>query len=301
MSVAHPTFALVALVTIGGNTEEVCDLGPPDEALKVVEDGLRGREPADGLDRSVNHTAQNGIKSGRAREARHFDKAEPVIGEMGFIRLVALTRQDVDLALLRLTEVLRVERTVWIYHLAKPKRHLRAGRAVHPEMSPATDVLSHVEYKNTRLGACHSDRRDRADRTDWRHHLCRQNAVPALKDLGGAPGRVVVACRIPSRRFETRIINFTVVDTVAQYRTAAGLPRAIADHACLAAIVKLDIQLQKKSWPRVVGLASQHARPQCGPATAEPHTDRVIAAVELPRNVIGRVQNALVKVSPRRV
>jgi len=189
-TVAKPGLPLIALRTVGRETPVIAANAPNDILVQLIQERVRGFEPAYALEIVVHDAAFERVETGRAGESSDLDKAESVVGEPGFIDLFAFSLENVGIHAFGAPKVCHVQRAVFLEGLGVPQAHGGPARTLHLQAAPAHHVLSHVVYEDAGREFVHADRRTRLDHPYGRGHLRRERT---LRSRHGSTGRKLLS------------------------------------------------------------------------------------------------------------
>ena len=195
MRITQPSQTLIALIIVGRDSVEIRANGPLNRALQPLEQIVRRRKRASGIDHGMNHPCFNLLH----RRTTDLHISEPVISERGLPKFASSTAQNIGIFGLRVPKRTSVDAPIRQQRFGITQPHRRSGRARNLHLRPTANQLSKIV--NTGLECERSDGRDHFNGCD---HLRRHSFWPHAGQRGGPPVSI----------YGAGIINFAIVQAV---------------------------------------------------------------------------------------
>src|SRR5260370_32090832 len=128
LGIAQPALTLIALGTVGRHAMEVRPLTPENDALDLVEQGVRGGEASAGFHGAVHDPPAQSFQTGCSGISSQLYIPEAVIGESRLVRLYTLAPQDINISRLGASDVFAIDHPVRIDQLAEAPFHVTSPR-----------------------------------------------------------------------------------------------------------------------------------------------------------------------------
>ena len=298
IGVAHPAEPFVALRAIRGNADEVGALAPQGIAPQLTDDRIADPQMPGFRQIVMDDDARDVICGGRSGKAGNFDKAEPVIGEMGLIGFaVGVAPEDVEVGRTRRSQIRLIDMAIGREDFAKAQGNFVACAPFGLEFDPAGEILAEIHH----IPTCHG--RDALGRQahrapDWRTDHAFETTRSRRRNAHRRPTRVgFEACSGPAGLFETGVIILARVKFAHRDRCRANRPLLVAGHGLLLAVRIDNFQLCQIAKRRIAERKTA-CRGQIAaiPAVAHHRTDGICALLHQRRDIMDTIKNAFAEV-----
>ena len=310
---------LVPLIAVGWNPQHVGPHRPLDIADKSTQQRIRTTEFGFFTEIGVKDNASHFFRCRLAGQTMNFNKLITMISKVWLKNLLTFSLAEIAVNLtVTLTEMTRaqvvhVNRSIRIQHLAMLKRNSCPGRSLYPQPCPAAEELSHIHdiHSRTRLGD-----RNRLDLPCFADGLA--TLPDELSDLKvelfrfcfllanhyRLPSLVVIAGFVPAVHLPPRIIDLAFIDARETSRPIGRTaPGFVSDNGFSATVGIFNFKLRDQTG----------IMPVCGvqfctplhpsaaiPSVAEQHAHGVVAGIDHACDIKGLILDPFVVVGPFR-
>ena len=243
-------------------------LAPQEHPVDIVEELLGAREVTHRIDRGVDHSSFEVVRTEFPGPSFDDDLPEPEPREAGLIDLFAVPFQHVS------------QHGVFVVLVAKPARDLVPPGAVDFHPDPAGEILSKVHFVSAGARLPNRGRPKRLHDAIGRSHLGTQGACRRADHLGVLPSGVVVPGTAPSVLLEPGVVDLAPEHLVVDDGAPVHSPGIVADDGHIADLRSRHLSLQQHPGRAVPEFAFDGPGPLVVPAVAQDDPQHVFSRTQ---------------------